>query len=620
MAGTVQLAYVPTTQPFPIQAGQMCTLTITAANPAADPAKNPVAIAGIQITLPVGDGGTALTNETTTIHPQPPPGWKLQPGTGAGVYAFVPQPPAKEVEVGADSVSFVLTGVKVNSQPGPVRGLKVAEGSGGCIPPDCPIADLDGWITKWPSGWGTVSFWVEPPDVDAGQPTTLNWSGPASATYALEWTTRQGVVNVPGPGHPDALGPSGTYPGPNDPPLVPAETTTYTLTVDETITGNHYRAQDQKTVTVAGAPPTIDCFKGQLAYDAGGACTATLRWATDARYCLVPEAGAQELAPTSPPQGFGVPLSSPRTGAFDLQATNDAGTTTSTLTLNWGAPVQIGDLGGLAGHPMDVAVSPDGQRLYAVAEGSLSVLGLPNDPTAQPSRLKGLPDVWEPELVAVAAYPFGGGVDLVWIVGVADASTYLVGLMVFISDGGIEPASGGVGLGYEAASRGFATGPGGSPVYCANSKGPGASQSTLWVYQPNSDLSSLSETGSLALSDWAVGVSTASDGTVYVATADTVASYRPSGGSLNQIAKATVGDPSHGVHDLAVAGDTLFVARAGDLLVLDRSTLQPVRSPLGVTGDSLAAHPGGMRLFGGSWAAANVSVLAPAALTGGVPC
>ncbi|HEX8741664.1 MAG TPA: hypothetical protein VF712_00885 [Thermoleophilaceae bacterium] len=629
---SVLLSYSASTDPFPLtaspEAGELvsCVLAIIASNPSPDPASNPVTLEGIQVTLPLGESGSQLTSSPpTAADVVAPDGWQLEPITDAGVYTFVPAPPATQVQVGSESVVFTFNDVYVNRQPGGVQGLQVAEGSGGCQPPDCPTVDL--LVTKFPYGWGQVRFWVNPPNVAQGQPTTLNWSGPEGATYTIEYGTPSGVVNVPAVGQP-ALASQGTYPGEGQPPLVPPPgITVFTLTVTDTIAGTNYGAQEQETVTVAEAPPTIDSFNGQLAYDGSGAYTATLKWTTTgARYCLVPEAGAQELAPESPPQGFGVPLSSPRIGALDLQATNDAGTTTSTLTLAWAAQQQIGDLGGVGSQPLDMAVSPDGQRLYVVAASTLTVLGLRDDPAAPPVRLS----TWggaNGQLQAVTAVS-AGQQDLVWVLSTwepmegGNATMYITPLLV-AAGGGIQSAgpttSQDFGIG--AGPYGLATGPGGAPLYCANGEGSDEFESRVWIYMPSPQYS-LSDLGSLAPSGWAVGVSVASDGTVYVASLDWVASYQPqANGSLSQITQATVGDWTQGtgVRDLAVVGDTLFVARAGDLLVLDRTTLQPVRTALGVTGDTLAAHPDGMRLFGSSWAGAYVSLLAPSSLTGGTP-
>jgi RNA polymerase sigma factor (sigma-70 family) len=137
--------------------------------------------------------------------------------------------------------------VQVNTQPGIVK-VEVTEGSD-----DSPTADL--YVTKFPDGWGEVSFWLNPPIIPVGGSTTLNWSGPAGATYAIEYYTPQtNVVSVPTSGQ-APLSNLGQYPASGQQPLELESATTFYLTVTDTIGAKHYSAQQQRTVTVDTPPP-----------------------------------------------------------------------------------------------------------------------------------------------------------------------------------------------------------------------------------------------------------------------------------------------------------------------------------------------------------------------------
>jgi hypothetical protein len=624
MGANVQLDYAAGTRPFPLQASpstgnlDACVLTVTASNPAAEPDANPVTVEGVQITLPLGEGGSALTTQPTDVQPVGPPGWTLVTGTDPGVFAFVP--PSGSAVVTDDSLVFTLSEVYVNRQPGDVEGLQVAEGQGGCQPPDCPTTNLA--LTKFPYGWGAVDFWVDPPDISAGASTTLNWSGPQGGTYEIEYGTRSGVVNIPPVGG-TPLASQGTYPGQGQPPLIPSATTVFTLTVTETSSGSNYTAQDQKTVTVQEGPPTIESFTGQVAYAGDGTYKLTFFWKTDSstRYCLIPEAGSNELAPDSPPQGDTVPVSSPHPGTFDLEAWNDAGSTTSTLTLGWAAAAEITGLGG-GGQPIATAVSPDGARLYVASDSALTVFELPDDPHQTPTRLSSW--VAPGQATAVTAIA-AGAQDLVWVL-VSDQSgeyggTSLHYIPEFVSPQGDitdGDATTSVDGGDGSGPYFLALAPGGSVLYFADGEGADFPGPRVWVYDVSSD-QALSEAGITNTGGWAVGAAVATDGSVYTTDLDSAFRYTPSASGLALAEKQSLGDWTQGtgLQDVAVAGDTLFVARAGDLLVLDRLSLQPVRPALGVTGDTLAVAPDGMRLFASNWAAGTVSVLAPSVLVGG---
>jgi DNA-binding beta-propeller fold protein YncE len=199
------LAYSITTNPFPLQASAasgastLVQVTVVATNNTG----SDVALQGIMIQLPVGQGSAQLTNDSADIEPVPPANWtkpQIQTPAGFVQYSFLPQ--AGCGTLGANqSLNFIFNNIQVNAQTGIVE-LAVIEGSDNCIPPNCPVETLS--VTKFPNGWGEVSFWTtQPPStnpiapvISAGSSIALNWSGPSDATYSIEFYINDGTLSV----------------------------------------------------------------------------------------------------------------------------------------------------------------------------------------------------------------------------------------------------------------------------------------------------------------------------------------------------------------------------------------------------------------------------------------
>jgi hypothetical protein len=266
------LRYDVSTSPFPLQASPAdgapsnATLTVVAANPTPS---TPVTLQGVNIAIPVGPDAKSLTADATGVGPVAPAGWRLQatkPGSESVEYVFVPQP--GQGSVGRQGLAFVFNNIRVNTQPGPCQ-LTVKEGSTGS-----PTTQLA--VTKFPAGWGTVAFWANPPNVTPGQSATLNWAGPAGATYSIEYFTPQtGLVSVPAQGAPP-LGNRGQYPVGGEAPLLLSQTTVFTLSVRQSLGGQNYFAQQQTTATVQVSAPTIESYTATPTFDAP--TTVRLAW------------------------------------------------------------------------------------------------------------------------------------------------------------------------------------------------------------------------------------------------------------------------------------------------------------------------------------------------------
>jgi hypothetical protein len=280
------LTYACTTDPFPLQAspGEGAPAVAAVQMVATNQTGAPVTLGGMSIQLPVGPAADALTLDPTSIAVVPPAGWTqgpVQSPPGAVLYTFLPGPGAGTVPAGG-SLVFMLDAIEVNQQAGTAT-VVVMEGSGGCDPPECPTAPVP--ITRFPAGWGNVEFSALTPNVSPGGSASVQWSGPAGATYTLQfYTPATGVVSVPAPGAPP-LGSSGVYPGTAGPALALQQTTVFTLQVTYTAGQTPYSAQRQVTVVVVPPAPTITRFDGQLG-GTPGSPALTLTWATqNADHC-----------------------------------------------------------------------------------------------------------------------------------------------------------------------------------------------------------------------------------------------------------------------------------------------------------------------------------------------
>ena len=283
MATAPILRYALTTDPFPLQAspqsGNLTTATLTVVG--SNPTSAPVTLQGLIVTLPVGNNSTDLTPDATSISPIPPPNWTLNetvPSTGQVKYIFYPT--KGHGAVGLEGLNFVFNNVAINRQTGTVA-VEITEGSNNCKPPNCPTKTLD--LTKFPNGWGEVSFWAYPyPPIMSGKDVQLYWHGPEGATYTIRYSFNNKIVKVPKSGQP-ALANSGQYPGTNAPPLKLKQTTTFYLTVEKTIDNQPYQAQKYLPVVVVEIPPpppqiTLLSAKPHIIKKNGKNTLVTLSW------------------------------------------------------------------------------------------------------------------------------------------------------------------------------------------------------------------------------------------------------------------------------------------------------------------------------------------------------
>ena len=276
---TTLLRYGLTTEPFPLQTSPAAGpafeagLTVVASNPNKDPDRHPVTLQGLSIIIPVGPDADDLTATAAGIVPVAPSGWTPQdakPAAGLMEYPFAPQP--GQGVVGETGLAFVLENIATNTKPGPSQ-ITVKEGSAGN-----PIEQFS--VSKFPPGWGEVSFSANPLQVAYKAGSTLSWSGPAGATYSIEYVLDEEVVTVPAQNEP-ALGSQGQYPAETDSPLALDQTTIFTLKVSETIDGENYETQQQQVVTVAIPAPRIIFLRASPMGLSGDETAVTVSWQTD---------------------------------------------------------------------------------------------------------------------------------------------------------------------------------------------------------------------------------------------------------------------------------------------------------------------------------------------------
>jgi hypothetical protein len=622
------LRYDLTTNPFPLQASpetgnlNAAQLTVVASNPAP---LTPVTLQGLIITFPIGPNSTALTQDAIGIGPVPPAGWTLketQYPAGAVQYLFYP---AKgEGSVKGAGLSFIFNNVELNSQPGTVE-VQVMEGSGDCMPPDCPTQSL--YITKFPNGWGEVQLWTnpDPPVVPPDGSVTLNWAGPAGATYQLQYyTPRDGIVVVPTSGQPP-LSNKGKYPPDGDPPLQLDQTTTFYMSVEESLDNQKYSAQQQVTATVEVLKPIIKRFTGEFVW-ASPSVDLILKWDTQNAVTCRVTGDPHLLAPSSLDDSYQITPTrkKPLQHTYVLTAENAVGDTTPPLaSVEWGNPIASVPVGGTGNAVNGIAVSSDDLYLYLTGGlyGPVSKFALDSIftiPTPQPvAQFQNSPNYssFQSDYMQIDS-PRGLALS-------PDNSL----LFVANGNGGFVVADAGTLAETTGSSPGFmptaiACSRDGSRFYVAGSL-PGSWQGiAAFKYNPNYpmlDESSMPNTNPvtvLALSP--------SDGRIFAGhnVADYVTIWESTvepNVPLHQVGTL------HGVQFIprgiafSFDGMRIFVTGDGNQIhIFDYATLQPIGQPvtLNIAAAAIAATNDGSRLLVSD--GQTLSLIIPSGLTGGV--
>ncbi|HEX9935754.1 MAG TPA: YncE family protein, partial [Longimicrobium sp.] len=595
---------------FPLQASAAtgglspATLTVLATNATTAP----VTLQGMSITLPVGLGATELTPDPTGIVPVPPPGWPVPTVSypaGEATWTFLPPHGGGTVPAGG-SLAFSLNQVQVNRAPGASR-VTVMEGSGGCSPPACPSVDLP--LTKFPSGWGNVSFWATPVMVPQGGGPTLGWSGPPGATYQIEFYTPQtGVVVAPAAGQPPFAS-QGSYP-PAATPLSLRQTTTFTLQVTETVAGQTYAAQCQSTVTVEAPAPVITVFEGTM----GGSATApslTLRWTTrNAVRCEI-SGVSEELTPS----GSKV-MEWPLQHSYTLKAYNSENVCTSAT---WHVPPVITSFGGaprvtVQGEAVSVALELSWATLLAescTVSGVSGTLAASGSTTVTPTAAAPLATAYT--LTAVNGNQAAtAGVKVEWgaYAGTFNPSGTMLGALAATPDGRslllgtigqsvirVDAATLAVtGTSTEISSvpAALAVSPDGSRVYVGLSPG-GLMVLDGQTLAPAGTPSSLSVTG-LAVTPDGKRLLASTPGALTVLDPATLAPQGASVGLSPQPQGIAVSPDNTRVY---VACSSTPLNGDGCVAVLDAATLKPVAgSPVALAGaQSVSVSPDGALVF-----------------------
>jgi hypothetical protein len=622
------LRYALTTSLFPLQTSPesgdpvVSTLTIVASNAHPSPNTNTVQLQGLIVTVPVGSNGADLTEDAQAIAPVAPAGWRLQ-GTqypsGSASFIFVPQ--GGSAQVGGTSLVFTLTSVAMNRQTGTVE-VNVTEGSGGCQAPNCPVQPL--YVTKFPNGWGAVSYTAtpNPPIVPPGSGPTLRWSGPAGATYTIDYyLPDSGIVTVPAQGSPP-LSNEGVYPAHGDPPLQLTQTTTFYLSVTDTIDGVPYQDQKQIDVTVTTPAPAITRFSSAVAPGADG-YEVTFYWASENAASCALSCYPAELTKNSPSTGLMVPQ--PQLAArYTLTAFGDDGrTASSTILAQWTPVRRVAAVSGGGA----IAITPDGSRAYVLTRTSIQIYGIDTDGSLTPGGAIRLDAAGVP--INLVLSPDGGRLYL--LTG-ASESPATWRLRALTSTGQA------IGPAYELppGPTGLAVSPDGARLYVQS----GLSQiiSAFVVSPSTSDpLQPIGETSLDAYGDAgspSAGLVVSPDGTtLYAGGYDCVFALRTSPDTsvpLVLLQTATVSrNARNEVAGLAAAAQLPFVAAllqptdtsgTSTLLLLDPDTLAPLVPRVALVTRTTSVFAGGLAMSGSLLyvlLADGITLCAPTALFGG---
>jgi hypothetical protein len=199
-----------------------------------------------------GTDAKDLFSDATGIGTTHPKGWNLT--QNGSLFTATPET-AKDGQIGRDGLTFVLSGIKVNEQPG-TTDMTITEVTAH------NTATFSYPLEKFPQQFEIGSLTAQPLIVNEGSSTTLFWNGTGGGTYELMYANEDGnTVTIMHPeGEPDQpLPANGSY---TIDKLKVTPTMTFYLLVTLQVAGQQepLKAQRQCTVTVIPPKPTINSF------------------------------------------------------------------------------------------------------------------------------------------------------------------------------------------------------------------------------------------------------------------------------------------------------------------------------------------------------------------------
>jgi hypothetical protein len=260
------LTYALLPFPNPLAASGPAQLTLVVSNSTGQF----VTVSSIAVTLPVGTTAKTLTASANGIGTVVPDTWTAT--QNGGIFTLVPKT-SDAAKIGPNGLSFIVTGITVNDEPG-TCSITITEDASA---PGKPRATRSTAIpvAKFPATFHLSDLTVTPPSVTSGGSAVLLWQG-SPAVYTLSYDPDGNGAK------PHVVGSSGPYTAPN----LTAPVVVFTLTAQVTVPGQDQPLviQRQAVVTVVAgsvsftALPSIVGVNGvtRLAWTTAGVTSCTL--------------------------------------------------------------------------------------------------------------------------------------------------------------------------------------------------------------------------------------------------------------------------------------------------------------------------------------------------------
>jgi hypothetical protein len=220
----------------------------------------------ITLSFLIGTNADDLSSDPSGTSTSLPTGWGVKVPSG-GIFIFTPDTD-EAGQIKGHGLSFHISGIKVNQEPGPFQITIAEDASDQDAVPEQPeqVRNKHVDLAKFPAQFTVGDLTADPPIVAQGNSTLLQWSGSGSsgnytATYEIQY--------VDGDGNPVTILHQKNEPNQPLPPIGSYEIddlvtnpTVFYLNVTVQVAGQTHPLlfRRQTAVTVIQPQPTINCF------------------------------------------------------------------------------------------------------------------------------------------------------------------------------------------------------------------------------------------------------------------------------------------------------------------------------------------------------------------------